>query len=158
MCLGSHLDNSNGNAHCGWCLRPVYVHSSVALCRQDMLRTRAPTTAPQHLLLRPMLGSLQSLDAFGWRHRAGCVSPKNGTTETFVCTNSQLQIHVERLRMRHALGRVCTCNLRLRGVFFCHSFIMILIHDPSEPDLQLEGALCLPDRASAAAPLLPLRQ
>ena len=61
---------------------------------------------------------------------SGVRQPKNETTDTFVCTNSQLQIHVERLRMRHALGRVCTCNLRLRGVFFCHSFIMILIHDP----------------------------
>ena len=129
MCLGSHLDNSTGNAHCGWCLRPMYAHSSVALCRQDMPRTRAPTTAPQHLLLRAMLGSLRSLDALDGDTERGA-SAQNETTDTFVCTNSQLQIHVERLRMRRALGCVCTCNLRLRGVFFCHSFIMILIRDP----------------------------
>ena len=43
------------------------------------------------------------------------------------------------------------CKLRLRGVYFCYSSLMILIHDPpSEPALQLEGALCLPDYASAA--------
>ena len=37
-------------------------------------------------------------------------------------------------------------------MYFGHSFLMILIHNPPfEPDLQLEGALCLLVHASPAA-------
>ena len=84
---------------------------------------------------------------------SGVCEHKKGITVKYVCMNSQLQIHVEGLRTRRVLGRVCTCKSRLRGVYFGHSFLMILIRNPPpfEPDLQLEGALCLLVHASPAA-------
>ena len=84
---------------------------------------------------------------------SGVCQHKKGITVTFVCMSSQLQIHGEGLRTRHVLGRVRTCKSSLKGVYFGHSFLMILIHNPTpfEPDLQLEGALCLLVHASPAA-------
>ena len=69
--------------------------------------------------------------------------------------SNKLQIHGEGLRTRHVLGRVCTCKSKLRGVYFGHSFIMILIHYPPLSVTCNSKVHCV---IQSMLPLLPLRR